>query len=194
MNLETADLILTQSDTWLSRAIRALEPHNDNKPALVSHTACALGYLWFPPSCMEQLWTLSITPLEKYDNQRIVIYRNKVWTREQKYQIMTNMLSSMNRPDGIYGIGKIGLFALDRLFHTYRFTQKFSIPNFLVCSQRYAYHAYKVIGTDNIFGMGWRSVDPEIQRDYCEEHKEDWDCVINTIAPYSGMQQNISSQ
>jgi hypothetical protein len=91
------------------------------------------------------------------------------------------MLSLANRP---YPILKLPLNFLDLAASKimgkpiFWFTQTFKIDSFTECAQAYAWAAYKIIGTDDIFGCGWRSIDPEGQDQWCEAHPDDWERVF----------------
>jgi hypothetical protein len=175
--LRPADLILSASSSFISRLIRWFEKRQTGH-ACVSHAAMALGPLESKPSVVEQLLTMVISPLEKYEAQKILIYRNKKWSVTKKWNICISMLSMMNQP---YGFLKIPLNALDCIFRTYWFTSNLGIGHFKECAQAYAWACYRATGKDDVFGCGWRCVTPDIMDDYCREHPEDWELVYKNL-------------
>lgn len=168
--LKPADLILSKSDSVVSWVIRFFEALQTGS-ADYSHAAMALGELVEPESVIEQLLMVVINPVKKYIGRDIAIFRNTNWSDLQRIQIACMMQQQMRQP---YGILKIPLNMLDCIFRTYWFTQTFGISHFKECMQSYAWCAYKIIGTDNIFGCGWRSVSPDIAHDYCLNNPEEW--------------------
>jgi hypothetical protein len=168
--LHMADLILSRSDTLLSKLIRFFEKEQTGD-ARVSHAALALGPFHQSPAVIEQLWTMQISPIKKYENQKLIIYRNSKWSHVTKHNICVAMMTLMNQP---YGLFKIPLNALDAITGTFWFTSHLGITRFKTCAQAIAWSCYKATGEDNVFGCGWRSVTPDIQDDWCRGHPDVW--------------------
>ena len=172
--LEMADLILTKSDSMISKMIQIFE-RRQTGASRVSHAVLALGPFNSTPAVIEQLTWMSINPLKKYEGERIVIYRNMEWPHTTKHNICVEMMKLMNQP---YGFLKIPLNALDCIFKTFWFTQKFGISHFFQCMQAIAYAGYKATGQDDVYGCGWRSVTPDLADDYC---RENWKIVYDAL-------------
>ena len=177
---QSSDLGLVNSSGIFGALIRPVESWKYGTTD-ATHTFCFMGGLIRPPSVVEQLWFMSVSPVTKYDPEQVKVWRNKKWTDLQKNQIAAKMLTLSNEP---YPILKLPLNFLDCLASSilkrpcFWFTQKFSITSFTECAQAYAWACYQVIGTDDIFGCGWRSIDPEGQDQWCENHPEDWELVF----------------
>ena len=146
--------------------------------ARYSHAAMGLGYLTPKESMIEQLFSgVKIRPISKLEKGfAFSIWRNKVWSEQEKIWIASHMQQQMRQP---YGFLKIPLNALDCIFRTYWFTQTLGISHFKECMQIIAWSAYKILGTDNVFGTGWRSVSPDIADDYCRTHPDEWEEIYS---------------
>lgn len=100
------DIILTSSDTWLSKAIRKFESwqtgHADR-----SHAALAIGDY----RCYEPLTEDKINWLDKYEGQDVEVWRIPMKPVErQRLSIGVPTHAGKN-----YGYSKLALFALDSL-------------------------------------------------------------------------------
>lgn len=181
MNYESCDIGLVRDDNWVSKAIRFFEWNENKKPARVSHAYLYLGGLTDKPSVLEQLWTCTVSPVEKYDNQQIVVWRNKKWSKLQKTWIATKAMQIMNQP---YPVARLLLNIGDSLTRSQWFTQHLTtLKTFKECDQLIAWAAYKVLGEDNVFGCPWRCLNPALLDQYCQDHPDEWDCVVNQIDP-----------
>ena len=165
-----SDIILSRSKTFLSKAIRFFGKLKTGS-AYYSHSALVLN----DSELIESLWRVNKNPVSKYEGQDIAIWRCKFLTDEQRISIAKRAESVEG---GLYGIGKIPLFALDSVFHTYLFTRMLGVSNFKVCSNLIAWSYYKELGHDDIFGPGWRSVAPDTIDDWCRDRPMFWQKVI----------------
>ena len=68
------DIILSRSNTWLSKQIRNFGKIKTGS-CRISHSALALGGLVSPPQVIESLWKVTRNPLKKYEGQEIVIWQ-----------------------------------------------------------------------------------------------------------------------
>ena len=167
--LHPADIILSRSGTFFSKAIRFFEKLKSGS-ANYSHSAMCLS----DREVIESLWRVTVNPTSKYENEDIVIYRPKFLTMDQKRSVVNRSLKIEGQA---YGVLKIPLFAMDAVFKTYLFTQTFGISHFKVCSNLIAWAYYKELGHDDIFGTGWRSVSPDVIDDYCSRWPLLWEKI-----------------
>lgn len=167
------DIILSKNNTILSTVIRWFEGLQTRK-ARVSHAAMALGH----GLVIESLWRVRINDLAKYEKQRIVVYRLKDHSDEERQNVARR---AMKLAGDSYGLLKLPLFALDglsswtlRLFGwkkpVYFWTSKFGITNFRVCSQFLMYCWYKF--GNHSWPINWRSGSPDFLDDYCDQNAE----------------------
>lgn len=173
-----ADIILSCSDAWISKQIRDVGKLASGS-CRVSHASLALGNLTEKPECIESLWKVTRSPISKYENEQIVIWRNKTLSRGKRNEIALKMVSIER--DG-YGLLKLPLFFLDAVFKTYFFTQHFGVSNFKVCSEAIAWAYEKALNKPSYFGCGWRSVSPDIIDDQCSANVKEWECVYDSIS------------
>lgn len=176
LKLEPGDVILTRSPSVLSRIIRLAGIRRTGE-ARVSHAAIALGNMIKPPSCVEALWTVTISPLRKYLDQEIVVWRLSALSRLSRERIAIKALTRCNR---LYAPLKLPLFLLDSIFRTYFFTRTFGITNYQVCSELFAWAVEKVTN-EKAFGIGWRSVQPDTIDDWCRENPEKAKLVYSSL-------------
>src|SRR3989304_3442715 len=136
--LKPADIILSRTDAWLSKAIRAFEKKRTGS-ARFSHAAMALGDLTEKQEVIESLWKIQRSPLAKYEKESIVVYRHKLLTDAERREIAFEALAVSN---DAYAVLKIPLFMLDSAFNTYFFTSKLGVSSFKVCSNlaAFSYH------------------------------------------------------
>ena len=174
-DLKAGDIILTRSDTLLSRIIRWAGKKRTGA-ARVSHAAMALGDLVVPASCVESLWRVEVSPLSKYDGQEMIVWRLIDMTDEERERMAVRALTQCNMS---YDVFKILLFLLDCLFRTYFFTRLFGISNYKVCSNLIAWAREKENGRK--FGIGWRSVQPDTIDDWCRRNKKKAELVYSTL-------------
>lgn len=171
--LMAGDVILSRSQTWLSRKIRLFEKWRSGGSRF-SHALLALGELTEKPEVIEALWKVTRNSLEKYSDQEIVIYRKKNLTQGQRNEIALKCVSVER---STYGIMKIPLLALDAMFRTYWFSQHLGFSNFKVCSELIAW-AYDEVLNESVFGCNWRSVSPDVIDDYCIQTQE-WEMIFS---------------
>ena len=194
--LKPCDIILSRTDAWLSKAIRAFEKKRTGS-ARFSHAAMALGDLTEKQEVIESLWKIQRSPLAKYEKESIIIYRHKLLTDIERREISLIALSVSNAP---YALLKIPLFALDAAFNTYFFTSKLGISSFKVCSNlaAWSYHQYfkqksedlftsgvpfpknswqKRYAENGVFDTGWKSTSPDTIDDNNREEPELWEQV-----------------
>lgn len=172
------DIILSRSNTWLSKSIRHFEAKRSGdgriKGSRYSHALMALGITWPGEYVIESLVRVTVSPFDKYDDQEIVIWRRKDLDLNQRIQIASKAISV--RKDS-YGIFKIPLFALDSVFGTYKFSKYLGLSNFKVCSNLIAWTYEKTLGVKQ-FGKSWRSVTPDVIDDYCMLNPHEYDEII----------------
>lgn len=169
LNLEPGDVLVTRSDTWLSKAIRFFEKLQ-TKDARVSHAAIAIG----DDQCIESLWRVKINDLAKYrtDGQVVFIYRLPL-TLDQRAKLRRGILTNAG---GNYGWTKLPLFALDgiasavtrafgRKKPVFFFTRRLGLLNIPVCSQFVVYALEKWAGFTLKDAASktvpWREVSPD---------------------------------
>lgn len=179
MIYETCDIGLVRNDDWISKSIRWFEWNGNGRHSRVSHAYLYLGHLTDEPSVLEQLWTCRIEPASKYESQEIVVWRNKLWTPQQKIWIATKAMQVMNQP---YPVGRLLLNVADSLTRSYWFTKNLTtLKTFKECDQLIAWAAYKVFGRDDIFGVPWRCLNPALMDQWCQDHPDEWECIVNRI-------------
>lgn len=174
-DLKAGDIILTRSDTLLSRIIRWAGKKRTGA-ARVSHAAMALGDLVSSPSCVESLWHVEVSPLSKYEGQEIIVWRLIDMTEEERERMAVRALTQCNMG---YASGKIVLFLFDCIFRTYFFTRLFGVSNYKVCSNLIAWAREKENGKK--FGIGWRSVQPDTIDDWCRRNKKKAEMVYSSL-------------
>lgn len=179
-DLLPGDIILSRQNNWLSKSIRWFGKRATGS-ARFSHAAMALGHLTEKPECIEALWKVTRSPLSKYENQEIVVYRMKNLDIGVRNEIALRAISIEQQA---YGLLKIPLFALDGVFKTYFFTSHFGLSHYKVCSELAAW-AYektfdkfkktvladlcKRLGKNPPFKKGWRSISPDFLDDHCSK-------------------------
>lgn len=173
-HLQTADIGLSFSDSFIGRAIRYFETKRSGS-ARYSHAWLALGDLTIQPEVIESLSKVTRSPVQKYYGRKIIVYRNNKLTKAQCNEIGMKCAERANHG---YAWLKIPLFALDAMFKTYFFTSMFGISSFQVCSNLVAWAYEKVLGYE-VFGVGWRSVSPDVIDDYCMANPDIFDVVFN---------------
>lgn len=171
--LQSADIGLSSSDSFVGRAIRYFEAAQSGS-ARYSHAWIALGKLTDKPQVIESLWKIARSPVGKYADQKIIVYRHKNLTRGQRNEVALKCVELTNHS---YGTLKIPLFALDGIFRTYFFTKMFGVSSFKVCSNLVAWAYESVLGHE-VFGTCWRSVTPDVIDDYCQAHPDTWEVVL----------------
>ena len=165
--VEPGDIILSRSGTWLSRTIRKFGKILSGG-ARFSHSALVVD----KEKILEALYTVTESPLKKYDKQDIVVWRNPEWTAEQRQQIVERLMEIRGEA---YGFSKLPLFMLDSVFRTYFFTSRLGVTSFKVCSTAITWAAFKVTGDKEPFGCPWRSTQPDTI--------DDWFTNIKGFAP-----------
>lgn len=176
---ETCDIGLVRDNNWISKAIRWFEWNQNKQPSRVSHAYLYLGGLTDQPSVLEQLWTCTTSPASKYENQQIVVWRNKKWSNLEKTWIATKAMQVMNQP---YPVPRLLLNVADSLTKSYWFTKHLTtLKCFKECDQLIAWAAAQVFKRDDIFGVPWRCLNPALLDEYCQTHPDEWECVINRI-------------
>lgn len=170
-----ADIILTRSNTWLSKAIRWFGKRKTGE-AFVSHAAVALGDIFGEQKIIESLSSVKLNPLSKYEGQRIIIYRPPISDEDRK-RIADFLLTKEHK--GGYAWLKLPLMALDSMVpgDNYPFTRIFGISHFKVCSQLYVYAFYK-LGI-KLFHRNWREWSPDGICDFAAANR--WPLIYNSI-------------
>lgn len=174
--LEAGDIILTRANTLLSKAIRWFEKKRSGDSRF-SHAALALGELTTQEEVIESLIKVTRGPLSKYNGQQIIVYRMKGLTDKQRNEIVLKAVSV--EKEG-YAWFKIPLFAMDSIFRTYFFTRYFGLSNFKVCSELIAW-AYETVLGKKPFGLGWRSVSPDVIDDFCANGPLNWEVIYSSL-------------
>ena len=158
---------LSRSNTWLSKAIRWFGKHKTGN-AQYSH-----AFLLFGDTVYESLWNgVKATKYRKYRGKPHVLYTPIFVTGKQSKVIEKYLLRLTESVKGSYGYTKLPLFALDALFKTYKFTNRWSITSFKVCSQLACYCFYKKIKYYKF--KNWRSMSPDDIDDFCMIESSDW--------------------
>jgi len=131
-------------------------------------------------------------PLSIYHGKETTIYRPTFIP----YVTAKNMVALARYATGDgYGWDKIPLHALDCIFNTYRFTQRFSLTHFKVCSQLIGWLFQKTPTEDTNpillykiatrrynhpqelnykFGCDWKSLTPDGIEDWLKDNPHEW--------------------
>ena len=169
--LKPGDIILSRSGTWLSKAIRWVTALQSGS-AEYTHAAAMLS----KGLCIEALWEITVTDVQKYQSQAIQVWRLPLSEKDRR-SFERGMLQLAG---GNYGLFKLPLFALDafstqigKLFGAkkpcYWFTKTFNLTNLPVCSQLVVYGIHKFTDYDFLDEQGivvdWRTVSPDRLQD-----------------------------
>jgi hypothetical protein len=174
--LKPGDIILLHSDSWMGRVIRWFEAKQTGH-ARVQHAAMALGGLMRQPAVLEALATVRRTPLSRYTDQQIIIYRHKHLPKAARCEIALEAVTRQGEP---YAVLKLLLLAADALTGTTFFSRTFKITKLMVCSNVIAWAYERVLGFQP-FNLPWQSVTPDHIDDTCSRNPEDWECLYDSI-------------
>ena len=166
------DIILSRSNAPISRLIRWFGKKQTGN-ARVSHAAMAVSNKLLT----ESLFRVTVGPIAKYHGQPCIVYRMVGLSDHEREMIALKAVSVEGKR---YGWAKIPLFALDSLFRTYLFTSRVGVTSFKVCSELIAW-AYEKTLAYKPFGLGWRSISPDIIDDYCS-HSAYWNVIYDNLA------------
>jgi len=180
-----ADIVLSRSWSRTSRLIRAfqlLQGKGLDNEARVSHVALALGDLNSTPEVVESLWRVTRTPLERYQGQEIVIWRNVRLSDVERRQVAAKALELTG---DWYAPLKLPLYALDGLCSTTWFSRTLGVLPYKTCGNLVAW-AYdwgwprRLQHNPYTFGLPSRAVTPDVIDDRCR-YGEDWIEVYNSL-------------
>lgn len=171
-DLKPGDLILTASNGFLSKAIRFFGKLQTGS-ARYSHAAMYIDQ----GLIIESLTRVRINKIEKYDNQKCIVWRLKDYSDDTRVRVSNRAI--LKAGNG-YAWLKIPLFALDaistKVANVFRkkdkpvtfFTSRLGVSSDDVCSIYWA-ETWKE-ETNHNFGINVKSVSPDYLDDYMEKN------------------------
>jgi hypothetical protein len=182
--LMPGDVILVHGKGWFSRAIIFVErflPGDSGKRLhrlfRASHEATVVS----AGIVAEEVNGMRLAPEREYEHTRVVIYRYKHATTEQRRQVSDRLVEMWGQK---YGWVEIVLFLLNAIFHTYWFTHTFR-TGLKVCSQAGVWAWQMELKRPLAPGFAWQDMSPErcavFFRTYPYVHE--WERVFESEAP-----------
>jgi hypothetical protein len=176
--LEVGDIILTRGTGLFAAVIRWFGKLRTGE-AKVNHAALYIGRIGDADMVIESAGRVRIAALSQYDDVPCRIWRMCALTQMQRIEMRQRAIS---RNTDAYGWGALVWLMCDSIFRTYWFSQTLGkIENHKVCSQFIGWIFFKSFGVDDIFGVGWRSVQPDTIDDHCYRNNATWTLRHNTI-------------
>ena len=173
------DQVGVQGTAWLSRAILWFERFLPNAWNHRHKPRCSHWAIVYDPHFLiEAVGRIRMAPLCEYNNTRVVIYRRQRYADWQKKIYVGTLLEQW---DSKYGWGKLVLLALDALFRTYWFTQRFGVTSYKVCSEFAAWGWQQTFGSDMVPDIDWKNVSPDLLDDFCRSNPDVWECIYDSI-------------
>lgn len=176
-----ADIVLTRSDSWLARWIRAAEVLQSGD-ALVNHAAGVVGQ--GQKEVIESLWRVRRTLIADLAGQHLVVWRHRHLEWHQREAIVDRW---REREGALYGCSKIPLMLGDAVIGPITgwmfggewanpFTRLFAFLPWIVCSQFIAWGYDEELGLA-VFGRPWREITPDDIDDWCYMHPGSWELI-----------------
>jgi uncharacterized protein YycO len=171
MKLKNADILLSTTDQFISRAIRFMLRRKDDK-APFSHIGGYVDGL----GVVEALHKVVVTAYNRFakKNKRHMVARHKGLTDEQRFKIAQECAQQIGAS---YGYLKVFLLQpLDQVFRTNFFTKRLKVTKKPYCSMLWA-HSYFKHAEIKINGVHPESCEPDDFHDEITNHPEDWEII-----------------